>query len=243
MTSSATTRFTGFPAGGLEFLEGLAHDNTREYFDAHRAVYETALLRPAKEFVVALGAELQARVSPEIRAEPRVNGSILRINRDTRFSIDKRPYKEHLDFWFWAGEGPSREHAGLAVRLRPGTVGLGAGMHHLEAPVLAAYRAAVADDRTGTALQEAIARATSLRGASIGEPAYKRVPRGFPAEHPRADLLRRAGLFVGGEWKLPRAASGPSFVGWVADRLEQMAPVERWMTGVLEGARAGSGAS
>ena len=228
-----TIAFAGFPREGLDFLEGLAADNTREYFDAHRADYETALLQPAKDFVVALGEELHARVSPGLRAEPRVNGSILRITRDTRFTTDKRPYKDHLDIWFWEGDAPSRERPGLSVRLRPATVVLSAGIHRLEPATLAAYRAAVDDDRSGEALEVAIEDARMLRGVKLGGLAYKRVPRGFDADHPRAELLRHGALYVSGEWKLPRAASGPGFVGWVADRLEQMAPVERWLTATL----------
>ena len=232
MTVSTST-FTGFPAEGLEFLAGLRKENSKAYFDAHRGAYESALLAPAKDFVVALGEQLHARVSPRIRAEPRVNGSILRINRDIRFSADKRPYKDHLDFWFWEGEGPSREHPGLFVRLRAERVGLGAGMHHFTPPVLTAYRAAVGDERTGAALEEAIARATELPGAVLGTARYKRVPQGYGADHPRAELLRHGALVVGGEWDLPPAVSGPGFVGWVAERLERVAPVERWLTEIV----------
>src|SRR3954447_22394621 len=155
MTVPTDTAFAGFPREGLEFLAGLVEDNSRAYFDAHRDVYEEALLAPAKAFVAALGEQLHARIAPGLRAEPRVNGSILRINRDTRFTSDKRPYKEHLDFWFWEGDGPSRERPGLFIRLRPETVQLGAGMHHFERPVLEAYRAAVGDERTGRALETA----------------------------------------------------------------------------------------
>jgi uncharacterized protein (TIGR02453 family) len=225
--------FAGFPRKGLEFLEGLANDNTRLYFEIHRDTYQSALLQPAKDFVVALGEELRARVSPAIRAEPRINGSILRINRDTRFSADKRPYKEHVDFWFWEGDGPSRERPGLFIRLRPATVTLGAGMHRFEPPVLAAYRAAVADEATGRALESAITEATGLRGVTVGGAQYKRVPREFGADHPRADLLRHNALYVSGDWKLPRSVSGPAFVGWAAEKLERMAPVERWLTAAL----------
>src|SRR3954447_17445134 len=156
---TVSTAFAGFPREVLDFLEGLAKDNTREYFDLHRDTYQSALLQPAKEFVVALGEELHERVSPGIRAEPRINGSILRINRDTRFSADKRPYKEHVDLWFWEGEARSRERPGLFVRLRPATVTLGAGMHQFEPPALAAYRAAVANEATGRALESAITEA------------------------------------------------------------------------------------
>lgn len=233
MSTTTTTTFAGFPREGFAFLADLAIDNTREFFDAHREIYESALLEPAKGFVIALGEQLQPRVSPGIRAEPRVNGSILRITRDTRFTTDKRPYKDHLDIWFWEGDAPSRERPGLSVRLRPATVVLSAGIHRLEPPALASYRAAVDDDRSGEALEAAIEDARMLRGVKVGGLAYKRVPRGFDSDHPRAELLRHGALYVSGEWKLPRAASGPGFVGWVADRLEQMAPVERWLTATL----------
>jgi uncharacterized protein (TIGR02453 family) len=230
---TVSTAFAGFPREGLEFLEGLAKDNTREYFDIHRDTYQSALLQPAKDFVVALGEELQARVAPGIRADPRINVSILRINRDTRFSSDKRPYKEHIDFWFWEGDAPSRERPGLFMRLRPATVTLGAGMHRFEPPALAAYRAAVADESAGRALESALSDATGLRGVSVGGRQYKRVPREFGADHPRADLLRHGALYVSGDWKLPRSVSGPAFVGWAAERLERVAPVERWLSAVL----------
>src|SRR3954468_6721207 len=174
MSSSSTATFAGFPREGLEFLEGLAADNSRDYFDAHRSTYEAALLQPAKDFVVAFGEELRARVSPGLRAEPRVNGSILRINRDTRFTTDKRPYKDHLDFWFWEGDGPSRAYPGLFMRLRPAAVGLGAGVHRVEASALAPYRSAVADEATGEALEAAVAGATAVRGAAVNAPVLKR---------------------------------------------------------------------
>src|SRR3954462_14393076 len=233
MTVPTDTAFAGFPREGLEFLARLAGDNSRAYFDAHRDVYEAALLAPAKAFVAALGEQLHARVAPGLRAEPRINGSILRINRDIRFSSDKRPYKEHLDFWFWEGEGPSRERPGLFMRLRPATVTLGAGMHRFEPPALTAYRAAVDDDARGRALEDAIIDATGLRGVTVGGLANKRVPRGCAADHPRADLLRHGALYVSGDWKLPRAVTGPAFVGWAAERLERMAPVERWLSAAL----------
>jgi len=233
MTTTETTGFAGFPRAGFELLADLATHNSREFFNAHRAIYESALLEPAKGFVIALGEQLQARVAPGIRAEPRVNGSILRIARDTRFISDKRPYKEHVDIWFWEGDAPSRDRPGLSVRLRSATVVLSAGIHRFDPAALVAYRAAVDDDRAGEALEVAIEDAMMLRGVKLGGLAYKRVPRAFDSDHPRAELLRHGALYVSGKWKLPRAASGPGFVGWVADRLEQIAPVERWLTATL----------
>jgi uncharacterized protein (DUF2461 family) len=51
--------FPGFPVEGLEFLEGLAHNNNREWFEAHKADYRSFVLEPAQAFVVALGERLK----------------------------------------------------------------------------------------------------------------------------------------------------------------------------------------
>jgi len=85
--------------------------------DAHRDDYEAYWLAPAKAFVVATGQQL-AELAPQIRAEPRVLGSILRINRDTRFARGAGPYKDHLDVWFWEGDR-RRAVSGFFARLTP----------------------------------------------------------------------------------------------------------------------------
>jgi uncharacterized protein (DUF2461 family) len=82
--------FPGFPVEGLGFLEELAHNNNREWFEAHKADYRSYVLEPAQAFVVALGERLKL-LSPEIAYDTRTNGSgsIMRIYRDLRFSKDK----------------------------------------------------------------------------------------------------------------------------------------------------------
>jgi hypothetical protein len=129
------TSFSGFDSAALDFLRGLGVHNDRAWFDAHRADYEELLLLPAREFVTALGDRL-AVIAPAVHADPRVNGSILRINRDTRFSTDKRPYKTHLDLWLWEGDGPSRACSGFFLSIEADRIGYGAGMHHFEKDVL-----------------------------------------------------------------------------------------------------------
>lgn len=91
-----------FSAETVEFLTDLRAHNDKAWFDANRARYEFGYVEPAKDFVEVMGPGLEKLV-PGIHAEPSVRGSIFRINRDIRFSSDKRPYKDHLDFWFWEG--------------------------------------------------------------------------------------------------------------------------------------------
>jgi uncharacterized protein (TIGR02453 family) len=121
--------FPGFDPAAFAFLGALAEHNERPWFHAHEADYRRLLLEPARDLVRALGEALAA-VAPGVHADPRVNGSILRIARDTRFSADKRPYRPHLDLWLWEGDGPSRSCAGYFVRLDPDAVTLGVGAHH-----------------------------------------------------------------------------------------------------------------
>ena len=133
--------------------------------------------------------------------------------------------------WFWAGRAPSRERPGLSVRLRPETVVLSAGMHRLDGVALARYRAAVDDDRRGELLENTIHDSLG-RGVTLGGQGYKRVPRGYDADHPRADLLRHNALYLSGEWPYPKSVTSKAFVRWTADRLIGMAGVERWLTEV-----------
>ena len=96
--------FYGFPREGVQFLEDLAHNNNREWFEAHRQDYREHLLAPAQSFVIALGQELKS-ISSAIEYDTRTNGSgsIMRIHRDVRFSKDKTPYYTYLRVVFWEG--------------------------------------------------------------------------------------------------------------------------------------------
>jgi uncharacterized protein (TIGR02453 family) len=95
--------FEGFPRETLRFFEGLRANNTKEWFEAHRKDYEDHVKGPSGAFVIAMGAKLK-EISPAIKAIPKVNQSLFRVNRDTRFSADKSPYKTNLGIWFWEGE-------------------------------------------------------------------------------------------------------------------------------------------
>src|ERR1700674_3689180 len=121
----ASVAFQGFRPELIAFLQDLAANNNREWFLAHRQAYEEYLLEPAREFVMAMGQCLP-KLGETIHAEPKIHGSIFAINRDTRCSSDKTPYKTYVDLWFWQGNGPSRERPGYFFRLMPESLVLGA---------------------------------------------------------------------------------------------------------------------
>src|SRR5690348_12096105 len=94
--TAASSIFEGFSVELPRFLSALREHNSKEWFSVHRAEYDNYLLGPAREFVIGLGDLLHERLGQDIHAEPKVYGSILPINRDTRFVADKTPYKTQL---------------------------------------------------------------------------------------------------------------------------------------------------
>src|SRR5690606_3420692 len=156
--------------------------NSKAWFEANRALYDEGYVGAGRAFVEALGPRLRA-LAPDVLYEPRVNGSILRVNRDTRFSRDKRPYKDHLDLMFWHGERRGFREPGFFIRLTATDVWLGSGMHHFTEEGLARYRDAVVDESTGTALVRAIAQVEAAGDYMIGSMPRKTVPRGYDKDH------------------------------------------------------------
>jgi len=215
--------FEGFPRELPAFLADLAANNAKPWFDAHRDRYEADWLAPAKGFVAALAAPL-AEIDPEVQVEPRVNGSIFRINRDVRFSKDKTPYKTTLDMMFWHGEA-SRTSPGFFMRIEADRFGIGAGMHGFTPQQLEKHRAAVLDDALGKKLEKAIAKT----GEEAGGQHYKRVPRGLPADHPRANWLRHKALWTYAQRPLMDELFDARAVDTCADLMRRQHPVLAWL--------------
>jgi uncharacterized protein (TIGR02453 family) len=219
--------FGGFPRETMAFLNGIAAHNDKDWFEANRSLYEAGYVSPARAFVEAVGPELQA-VSPGVQYAARVNGSLSRVNRDVRFSNDKRPYKDHLDLWFWHGEKRGWDCPGFYLRITPARIWIGVGMHVMPKDMLTRYRDAVVDDKAGAALEKSVARVTKAGPYALGEPSRKQVPRGYPADHKRAQFLLREGLGAGTE--LPgEAALSPDFASSCLTHWRNTWPVGKWM--------------
>jgi uncharacterized protein (TIGR02453 family) len=217
--------FSGFPRETFEFLAGLAEHNSKAWFEAHRDDYEAYYAAPAKLFVEAIGPKLKA-ISKTVSYEPKINGSIFRINRDVRFGKDKTPYKTHLDFWFWEGAHRGWETPGFFLRLTPSTMIAGAGMHAFSAAQLASYRSAVIDGKAGAELEKILA---ALGRPAVGGANRKTVPRGFDAGHRRAHLLLHDGLHAFHERPLPKTVHTAAFVAECLADFRAAAPVSKWL--------------
>ena len=225
--------FVGFSAAGIEFLNNLRSNNNKAWFDAHKDDYIKFLRNPATIFVAAMGEKLQT-IAPEIRFDTRTNGSgsLMRINRDTRFSEDKAPYKTNIAMMFWEGPGKKMEHPGFGMQIGIDEAGLMAGVFGFSKPMLTAYREAVADDKMGKKLQAALDAVRNAGDYTINGEHYKRVPRGYDSDHPRADLLRYAGLWASSPPIPVEVVTRPEFLDTCFEHFRNMAPIQRWLVDV-----------
>ncbi len=221
-------RFDGFGPGTAKFLRGLGKSNTKTWFEAHRADYEADYLAPALAFIGAMGERLET-FAPGVQAEPRVNGSLFRINRDVRFSKDKTPYKDHLDFIFWDGSDRKQAPSSFFLRIRATTVELGVGVHGFEKQALSRYRERVADAKDGPSLERIVSRLEKA-GFEVGREQYKKLPRGYePISGKRDRLLRHGALFASHVEKHPKELASKSFATWCARHWKKALPLREWL--------------
>src|SRR5260370_2154337 len=140
--------FSGWPEEALDFYDGLAADNTKTFWTAHKAVYDEKILGPMTELTEELAEEF---------GEPK----IFRPYRDVRFSKDKTPYKTHI--------GAVVGDSGY-VQFSVEGLGAGAGRWAMNPEPLARYRAAVDQRRRGPEPEEVVAE---IEKAAIPIPGHR----------------------------------------------------------------------
>jgi uncharacterized protein (TIGR02453 family) len=219
------SRFAGFPPETLQFFRALARHNNREWFLPRKALFEEKVKQPMRELVEALNGAM-ASFAPEYATDPAK--AIYRIYRDTRFSKDKTPYKDHIAASFFrSGTGPHR-YGGYYVHVSHKEVAVGGGVYMPEPEVLLAIREHVAANHQKLRKILAAPAVRRLLGELHGE-RLTRVPKGFPAAHPAADLLRFKSfiLYVNLE---PELATTPQFLTEVLARFRAMKPLLDFLT-------------
>ena len=172
----------------FRFLEDLARNNNRNWFTRNRDRYEQSVKMPALSFIAAIGPGLK-EVSSHFQAVPKAQGgSLFRINRDTRFSKDKSPYKANTGLHFRHETARDAHAPGFYVHLAPGEVFFGAGLWKPDGRTARAVRDRISGE-TGeweAVLESLESSSLELTGDSLVQP-----PRGFEAEHRFISDLKR----------------------------------------------------
>ena len=226
--------FDGFPPAAVTFFVQLQDNNNKHWFDAHKPDYQKYVMEPAQGFIEEMGAKLK-QLSPGIHAEPRVNRSIFRINRDTRFAKDKTPYKTHLGIWMWQGDGAKFESSGYYFHLEPPNMMVGVGIHTFSKDLLQAYRDAVVDPESGPELVIAIKGIGLEKGYNLGGKHYKRVPQGYDPDHDNVEFLLYNGLTAEYEQPIPEEFYSADLLENCYQKYVDMFPIQHWLFELTQG--------
>jgi uncharacterized protein (TIGR02453 family) len=220
-----------FSKATFDFLDELAANNNKAWFEANKPRYEALVREPALDFIEAMDPVLKT-FAPNFRAEPRkMGGSLMRVYRDTRFSRDKTPYKTNIGIQFRHALGKDMHAPGFYVHVAPDECFFAAGCWHPEPDVLGKLRDRIAqkpekwfaarDDKQFVAQWE-------LWGDKLTRP-----PRGYVADHPAVEDIKRKD-FVAIATLSSREATGSGLVKLAGKRFAEAAPFMRFLCEALD---------
>ena len=221
-----------FSDAGFKFLRALGRNNSREWFHAHKADYETHVRAPFQRLLTDL-QPLLAEVSPHYRAEPKtVGGSLFRIQRDTRFAHDKAPYKTWQGARLFHERGRQVEAPSFYLHLQPGQCFIGAGLWHPQPDTLRRMRQFILDN-PGSWNAAAHGSAFRRRFALDDSEMLVRMPRGFPPDFEFADDLRRKN-FVAVRALDDDLLTGPRLLKTLGRNLSGLAPFADYLCAAMD---------
>ena len=178
--------FPGFPPEAVAFFRGLARHNAREWFQPRKHIYDEKVKAPMVQLATELNRAMTDFAPGYITDAPK---AIYRIYRDTRFSPDKTPYKTQIAASFARRGMEKHGAAGYYFAISHKGVEVGGGIYMPPPETLLAVRTHIAERHAEFRRLAASSAITRLLGTVQGE-RLSRVPKGFCADHPAADLLR-----------------------------------------------------
>ncbi|MFZ5896243.1 MAG: DUF2461 domain-containing protein [Myxococcota bacterium] len=219
--------FSGFADADAKFFKALAKNQKREWFAAHKAEFEEGYQAPLKELL----AEVRAGVDKAYKHSELEEPKLFRIFRDVRFSKDKSPYKTHASGVIQTKRTGKITEVPMALYFHVGQPNsfAAAGHYMMDPRSLNGFRAAVADEKRGRELDKILASLVKKGFQAHSYDFYKRVPKGFDPDHPRAEHLKRKGLTVGFPAFPKGILASPKLVPWVVTHAKAAAPLVEWL--------------
>jgi uncharacterized protein (TIGR02453 family) len=219
--------FSGFDRAAPQFLHELALEMNRDWFEANKQRYFELWVEPMTALLETVAAKVAKAYAPIKIGTPK----LFRIYRDTRFSKDKTPYKTHV-----AGMLPlhAKKPVDGGCTVLYMHVGIddeytGSGTYFFDDKQLVRWRKLVAADKTGREITALVGKLRKAGFSVGGHDDYKKVPKGFAPDHPRADFLRMRGLTAGFP-DIPRGLlHSPKLADWIVTQCKASAPLVRWL--------------
>ncbi len=199
---------SGFTQASFEFFEGLAADNNAAWFHAHRDTFDTRLEAPFQKMLENVSVRVQDGLLP-LRGGA---ATMFRMNRDVRFSPDKRPYRSELSGLLTTDGTKAAEDYAVYVRIDAYGGFVTGGFWQPTASRLEPIRRRMIEDKAGFA---DVLDGLAENGLVLDESeTVKTMPRGFGeyTDHPHAPYLRLKALTA--EQRLPKSS-------WLDDSVTQ----------------------
>lgn len=180
----------------LGYLKNIAANNNRQWYLDNKKQY----LAARQNFEQGVG-EAITRIATfdESIAHLQVKDCVYRFNRDTRFSPDKSPYKNHLGAYI-AAHGKKSLHGGYYLHLEPGQCMVACGNYWLPTNILTSCRNEIMANEeswlncvTSPAFLKfygASPQASWEDAQGFGLSRLKTCPTGFPKDYAYIDYLR-----------------------------------------------------
>lgn len=206
-----------YDSRSFALLEELEADNSKAWYDAHRTEFAERLLDP---FAATLEAASQRLADAPVPLSGD-RSTMFRMNRDTRFSKDKRPYKTAVS-GLLSKDGTKAEAGGLVYLHLDARGGFAAaGYYNLAPAALAPMRDRIVADPDGFRSVVQALEAAGLPLTAAG--ALKTMPRGYAAyaEADFAPWLRLTSFMVQrdlarADWLDGRVPALAAELGWAA---------------------------
>jgi uncharacterized protein (TIGR02453 family) len=227
--------FRGFPPEALKFLRQLKRNNNREWFLAHKDIYESKVKAPMTELVFYLGLGLH-QLAPELIVDPK--RAIFRIYRDIRFSADKSPYKTQIAAIFSPRGIQKNGGAALYFHIEPTEVMIAGGNYMPDSATLRILRQHIAvhwEDYAAITNQKNFKK---MFGEVQGE-RLVRPPSGFSADHPAIDVLRMKQFYVM-QTEPAELAEGPKLFPRLLALFSATLPFVRFLNAPLQSLNSGA---
>lgn len=215
-----------FSPATFSFLGDLEANNNREWFQDNKNRYESDVRGPALAFITDFGPRLE-KVSKHFVADPRkAGGSLFRIHRDTRFSRDKKPYKTHIGIQFRHELGKDVHAPGFYLGFDTTAIHAGTGTWHPDSETLTKYRQSIVDHPA--AWKRARDNKKFQARFELTGDSLKRNPRGFDADHPLIEDLKRKD-FVGMTKLTKKVFTGGDLIEEYGTMCSDGGPLVRWL--------------
>lgn len=206
----AAMAFKGWPVEAVEFYEGLQADNSKPYWQDHKAVYEQCVRAPMEALLSELSDEFGA-------------GKLFRPYRDVRFSANKEPYKTNCAATLGNGVGQAY------ISFSADGLSVGGGLYMPDPAALQRFRTAVDREKSGTKLAEIVDDLHRAGYTTMAHEVLKTTPKGFAKDHPRIELLRHKGIAMMKDWPVGAWLGTAKAKDRVVTTLRAGVPLNEWL--------------